>query len=210
VGTTSNFLKQDGANQATFNMRNKIMKFGAPLTLKQGDLALGYVTGISKAGCFIQVGYNTSIRAGLNELFDEPDVDFVNQLPIGVVVLARITKTEDNNTKFNCSLRRSLLLYGVHHVKKNEIKPGMRYSCVVLATSADGVSFAQIKGSYYKLKVKDTPPEITRSAIISVQISKVTPEKITGDFIGVDQTLEEEDQESRKAEEHIQSVMEKI
>jgi len=90
------------------------MKFGAPLSLKQGDLVLGYVTNISKAGCFVQVGHGTSMRAGLNELFDDPDVDFVNQLPIGVVTLARITKTEDNNQRFNCSLRRSLLLYGVN------------------------------------------------------------------------------------------------
>ena len=63
----------------------------------------------------------------------------------------------------------------------------MQFSCVVLATSADGVSFAQLKGSYYKLKVKNTPPEITRSAIISVMINKVQPDKIIGEFLGVDQ-----------------------
>ena len=141
-GTTANFQKLDAKMQDNFNIRNKIIKFGAPLSIKQGDLVVGYVTNISKAGCFIQIGHNTTIRAGLNELFDDPDVDFVNQLPIGVVSLARITKTEDNNTRFNCSLRRSLLLYGVNQVRKADIKANMQLSCVVLATSADGVSFA--------------------------------------------------------------------
>ena len=90
--------------------------------MKTGDLTLGYVTNISKAGCFIQVGHNTTMRAGLNELSDDADFDFVSQMPIGMVVVARITKTEADGTRFNCSLRRSLVVYGVHQVKRNELK----------------------------------------------------------------------------------------
>ena len=34
-------------------MRNKILKFGAQAAVSQGDLVIGYVTNISKAGCFV-------------------------------------------------------------------------------------------------------------------------------------------------------------
>ena len=46
-------MAQDQRRQENANMRNKVLKFGAALTFKQGDLTLGYVTNISKAGCFI-------------------------------------------------------------------------------------------------------------------------------------------------------------
>ena len=35
-------------------------------------------------------------------------------MPIGRVVLARITKASDGYTRFDCSLRKSLIVYGVH------------------------------------------------------------------------------------------------
>ena len=53
------------------NMRNRILKFGSKVALKLGDLCHGYVTGISKAGCFVQIGHETSVRAALTELSDE-------------------------------------------------------------------------------------------------------------------------------------------
>jgi len=62
------------------------------------------------------------MRAGLNELSDEQDYDFLGQMPIGRIVLARITKAFENNTRFNCSLRKSLNVYGVHQVAKNDLK----------------------------------------------------------------------------------------
>lgn len=55
-------------------------------------MTVGYVTNISKAGCFIQVAHNVSMRAGLNELSDDQGFDFIAQMPIGRVVVARITK----------------------------------------------------------------------------------------------------------------------
>lgn len=107
-------MANDTRRQENANMRNKLLKYGAALTFKQGDLTLGYVTNISKAGCFIQVGHNTSMRAGLNELSDDQDYDFIGQMPIGRVVLCRITKASENNTRFDCSTRKSLIVYGVH------------------------------------------------------------------------------------------------
>ena len=70
-GTSGKFLANDQRRQENANMRNKVLKYGAGLSLKQGDLTIGYVTNISKAGCFIQVAHNVSMRAGLNELSDE-------------------------------------------------------------------------------------------------------------------------------------------
>jgi len=53
AGTSGKFLASDKRRQENANMRNKVLKYGAALTFKQGDLTLGYVTNISKAGCFI-------------------------------------------------------------------------------------------------------------------------------------------------------------
>ena len=82
-------------------------------------------------------------------------------MPIGRVVLARITKATAGNTRFDCSLRKSLIVYGVHQVAKADLKAQTQLSCLILATSADGVAFGQVKGSYHKLKIKETPDEAT-------------------------------------------------
>jgi len=68
----------DQERQDKANLRNMNLKFGAGLTFKNGTLCTGYITNISKAGCFIQVAHNVSMRAGLNELSDDQDYDFVN------------------------------------------------------------------------------------------------------------------------------------
>ena len=111
-GTSGKFQAAHAQRQATGNLRNKVLKFGAALAYKQGELTTGYIANISKAGCFIQVAHNVTMRAGLNELSDDPDYDFVGQLPIGRVVLARITKVTGD--RYDCSLRKSLIVYGVH------------------------------------------------------------------------------------------------
>ena len=69
-GASVHFKTADQKRQSNGNYRNAILKYGAKLVLAKNSLVLGYVTNISKAGCFIQVGHNTSIRAGLNELSD--------------------------------------------------------------------------------------------------------------------------------------------
>jgi DNA-directed RNA polymerase subunit E'/Rpb7 len=85
------------------------------------DLFVGYVTNISKAGCFVQIGHNCTVRIGLNELSDSTDFDFTSQMPIGRMVAGRITKCIDNGEemRYNATLRRSLVVYGVGQITKN-------------------------------------------------------------------------------------------
>ena len=193
--------------QINANWRNKILKFGAALSFKRGDLTVGYVTNISKAGCFIQVGHNTTMRAGLNELSDAADYDFVAGMPIGRVVVARITKTEADNTRFNCSLRRSLVVYGVHQVNRNELKPQAQVTALILALSADGVAFGQLKGSYHKMKIKNVPDSTTLGSLCQVDLTKVTKEKIVGDF---KQFVDQADSEEAEKEQHYASIYQSV
>jgi hypothetical protein len=48
---------------------------------------------------------------------------------------------------------------------------------------ADGVAFGQLKGSYYKLKIKDTPASVTAGTICQVQLLKVVKDKLSAKFI---------------------------
>lgn len=153
----------DKERQAEGNLRNKIVKYGAKVAVKTGELAQGYVTGISKAGCFVQIGHNTSVRAALTELSDEPNFDFKSQMAIGMRVLGRITKTEQDNTRFHYSLRRSLVVHGVGQVARAELAVGQELTAIVLAHAAENVAFGQIKGSFYKLKVKDFPAKADKA-----------------------------------------------
>ena len=52
-GSSAHFKTADAKRQANGNMRNAILKYGVKLVLNKGDIVLGYVTNISKAGCFI-------------------------------------------------------------------------------------------------------------------------------------------------------------
>jgi hypothetical protein len=83
------------------------------------------VTNISKAGCFVAIGHNTTVRIGLNELDDSEDFDFQRQMPIGRQVCGRITKVIDNggDLRFNATLRRSLVVFGVGQITKSQLKP---------------------------------------------------------------------------------------
>lgn len=94
AGSSKEFLAQDTARQKSGNLRNKILKYGAAVALSRGDLALGYVTNIGKAGCFVQIGHNCTVRAGLNELSDVASFDFTEEMPVGRMVLGRITKVD--------------------------------------------------------------------------------------------------------------------
>jgi len=46
------------------------------VALERGDLAIGYIVNIAKAGCFIQIGHNCVVRAGLNDLDDSSSFNF--------------------------------------------------------------------------------------------------------------------------------------
>lgn len=95
------------------------------------------------------------MRAGLNELSDESSYDFQEQMPLGRLVLARVVKVEEshNGKRFNVTLRRSLVVFGTNAVEKSTLQEDAQVECIVLAI-ADGKLFAQVKGSYHKLKIK--------------------------------------------------------
>ena len=94
-GKSGQFQKFDEKYQLTGNMRNKILKYGAEVALHEGDLCVGYITNIGKSGCFVQIGHNCTVRAGLNELSDLLNFDFTDQMPLGRMVLCRIYKVDD-------------------------------------------------------------------------------------------------------------------
>jgi hypothetical protein len=74
-GSTAQFQQLDSKLQQQGNLRNKILKFGNK-ALQANDLFVGYVSNISKAGCFVQIGHSTTVRIGLNELDDSETFNF--------------------------------------------------------------------------------------------------------------------------------------
>lgn len=75
-GKSAHFQKYDEKMQLQGNQRNKILKYGAEVALHAGDLCIGYITNIGKSGCFVQIGHNCTVRAGLNELSDLTGFNF--------------------------------------------------------------------------------------------------------------------------------------
>ena len=114
AGKSIHFQKFDEKLQKQGNQRNKILKYGSNVALHEGDLALGYVTNIGKSGCFVQIGHNCTVRSALNELSDQTSFNFIEQMPIGRLVLGRITSVDDKTgtKRFNFSIRKTLVVYG--------------------------------------------------------------------------------------------------
>ena len=132
------FLVQDQQRQAAGNLRNKILKYGAAAALSRGDLAVGYVAGIGKAGCFVQIGHKCTVRAGLNELSDSTKFNFAEEIPVGRLVLGRITKvdTQPNGEKrYHFSTRQSLVVYGVGAVDRSKLEVGNEVTSIVMAVA---------------------------------------------------------------------------
>ena len=109
-------------------------------------------------------------------------------MPIGRMILARVVKIEEHKTgdaalkRFNLSCRRTLVVHGTNTIDRTSLQVGEQIHCVVVAI-ADGKAFAQIKGSYLKLKVKDFPSDLTIGNHMIATLAKVTKQKITGTFI---------------------------
>lgn len=139
------FKKADEINQSCGNLRNKILKYGADVAVERGDLALGYVTNIGKAGCFIQIGHNCTVRAGLNELSDSSNFDFAKEMPLGRLVLGRITKVNEpaqgGSKRFDFSTRQSIATYGVGVVERSKLQVGDTVEAIIMAI-AEGKAFA--------------------------------------------------------------------
>mmetsp|Transcript_1273 Transcript_1273/g.1518 ORF Transcript_1273/g.1518 Transcript_1273/m.1518 type:complete len:562 (+) Transcript_1273:3654-5339(+) len=166
-------------------MRNKILKFGASVALNRGDLTLGYVVNIGKAGCFIQIGHNCVVRAGLNELSDSSNFNFNEEMPIGRLVVGRITKVgtqASGEKRFDFSIRPSLVVYGVGVVDRSKLQVDEEVESIVMAI-ADGKAFAQIKGSYIKIKVKGDKMKVKVGDHVVSKLKKVTKEKISSEYL---------------------------
>ena len=107
-------------------------------------------------------------------------------MPLGRMVLGRIYKIDDvaGKKRFNLTLRRSLVVYGVNVVQRDQLTEGSQVECIVVAVVEGGnKAFAQIKGSYLKLKVKELKAgQVTEGDNIIVKLMKVTKQKITGSF----------------------------
>lgn len=60
-------------------------------------------------------------------------------MPIGRMVAGRITKCIDNGEemRYNATLRRSLVVYGVGQITKNQLKPSEERTAIVLAVAND-------------------------------------------------------------------------
>lgn len=168
-------------------MRNMILKYGADVAIERGDLAIGYVVNIGKAGCFIQIGHNCTARAGLNELSDSTSFDFAKEFPLGRQVIGRISvvrePTEGGPKRFDFSTRQSLTVYGVGVTDRSKLAVDDTVEAIVMAIAAEGKAFAQIKGSYIKMKVKEMPKKIKVGDQVSATLKKVTKEKISSIFV---------------------------
>jgi len=51
---------------------------------------------------------------------------------------------------------------------------------------ADGVAFGQLKGSYYKLKIKDITGQVTPGVVCLVELVKVVKDKLSAKFISIE------------------------
>lgn len=162
------------------NVRNKILKYGTEVALSKGDLCVGYIVNIGKAGCFIQIGHNCVVRAGLNELSDATTFNFQEEMPIGRIVIGRISKVDDHNgqKRYHFTTRQSLVVYGVGVVDRSKLEVSKEVESVLMAF-AEGKAFSQIKGSYIKIKVKNVPKSLKIGDSILSKLTKVTKEKIS-------------------------------
>ena len=109
-------------------------------------------------------------------------------MPIGRVVLGRISKVDEPagaDKRFHFSTRLSLVVYGVGGVDRSKLEVGDEKESIMMAF-AEGKAFAQIKGTYIKIKVKGFKASDGLKAgdhIIST-LKKVTKEKISSEFVG--------------------------
>lgn len=97
-------------------------------------------------------------------------------MPISRIVIGRITKVEDKNDKkwFHFSMRKSIVTYGSNQLNRENMQEGNIVECIVL-TFVDGKVFAQIKGTYLKLKVKNIEKvKLNKGDHINVKLLKVT------------------------------------
>ena len=152
-------------------------------------------------------------RAGLNELSDSSGFNFQDEMPIGRIVLGRISRTDEpanGDKRFHFSTRQSLVVYGVGAIDRSKLEVGTEVESIMMAF-AEGKAFAQIKGSYIKIKVKGFKASDGLKVgdhVIST-LKKVTKEKISSEYV---RRVNERDgnPEANQEELRVQSIYDSV
>jgi len=134
---TALFSKMNEKLTKIGDQRNTIIKYNGVGSLEQGSLCLGYVLNVGKAGCFIKIGSNTTVRAALNELYDEVDV-WSERICPGRIVIGRILKVEDlkGQKRVHFTLRKTAIVHGIN---RERATVGSELDVIVMAKSADAL-----------------------------------------------------------------------
>ena len=79
-------------------------------------------------------------------------------MPIGRIVVGRISKVDEQKgqKRFHFTTRQSLVVYNVGVVNRSKLEVGGEVEAILMAF-AEGKAFAQIKGSYIKIKIQGLP-----------------------------------------------------
>ena len=109
-------------------------------------------------------------------------------MPIGRIVLGRVYRIDNQSNgekRFHFSTRQSIVVYSAMAVERKSLQVDQEVEAIIMAI-ADGKSFAQIKGSYVKIKVKGytAKDKLTVGDHIFTSLKKVTKEKISSEFVG--------------------------
>ena len=150
-GTTLEFQNvfYNKENYNSYDIRNKILKFGIENSINMNDIIIGYISSSSEKGVFIKVGNNLIVRAGLNELIDENIIKPFLLFKVNNIVLCRVIYIykENDNIKINVSLRKSLIMYGVN-LRKSDIKINNFYNCLISSKNKKGFNVNIINSTF--------------------------------------------------------------
>ena len=141
-GSTLEFTQRYGTN-SSFDLRNKIMKYGIDNSIELNTLAIGYITSSSEKGVFIKLANNVIARASLHELSDD-SIGISKQYLLykeNNICLCRVISlykaSDSSDMKINVSLRKSVIKYGMF-IKKKDVAMNNFYLCNVLAKGKKG------------------------------------------------------------------------
>jgi len=71
-------------------------------------------------------------------------------------------------------------------IDRKSLEPEQEFTTIILAKAADSIAFAQFKGSYHKLKVKNAPTgSVGIGALIQVKLTKVDKDKVVGEYVSM-------------------------
>ena len=184
-GSTLEFSQRYGTN-SSFDLRNKIMKYGITNSIELNTLAIGYITSSSEKGVFIKLANNVIARASLHELSDD-SIGISKQYLLykeNNICLCRVIslyKASDNaDMKVNVSLRKSVIKYGMF-VKKKDIALNNFYLCNVLAKGKKGYDVNIVGSTFvgvlkYKKIKKGSESAIEVGGNVVLQVVKLDNE----------------------------------